>query len=71
MSSPFSALRRFVTPRVPAHRCELCGKELPPEHAHLLELARQSGDRVALVGSVSNQVVHHAPRPVVVVRSRH
>jgi len=36
---PFAILRKFVRPRPPAERCELCGKEIPPDHPHLLELA--------------------------------
>ncbi len=36
---PLAALRRFVRPRPPAERCELCSLLLPPQHAHLLELA--------------------------------
>ena len=35
----FAALRRFTRRRTPSERCELCSKELPPEHAHLLERA--------------------------------
>jgi hypothetical protein len=34
---PWSVLRRFVRPRPPAERCELCGAVLAPEHEHLLE----------------------------------
>jgi hypothetical protein len=37
-SSAFGALRRFVRPRPAGERCELCGRGLPHEHAHLLEL---------------------------------
>jgi hypothetical protein len=41
---PFAALRRFVRPRPPVERCELCAKVLGEEHPHLLELA---GRRIA------------------------
>jgi hypothetical protein len=40
-SNPFAILRQFVRPRRNVERCELCGQELPPEHPHLLELARR------------------------------
>lgn len=35
-AAPLATLRRFVRQRVPAERCELCGKGLEPEHSHLL-----------------------------------
>jgi hypothetical protein len=35
----FAALRRLVRPRPRAEYCELCGKDLPPDHAHLVEPA--------------------------------
>jgi hypothetical protein len=35
--SAFAVLRKFARRRAPAERCELCSKELPPEHDHLLE----------------------------------
>jgi hypothetical protein len=35
----FAALRRLVRPRPQVKRCELCGTELPPNHAHLVEQA--------------------------------
>jgi Family of unknown function (DUF5947) len=35
----FAALRQFARRRRPAERCELCGAELLPEHAHLVEIA--------------------------------
>ncbi|HEY1424338.1 MAG TPA: DUF5947 family protein [Candidatus Acidoferrum sp.] len=31
-------LRRFVKRRPAAERCELCGREVPPSHQHLLEI---------------------------------
>jgi hypothetical protein len=34
---PWSTLRRFVRPRPPVERCELCGAALATEHPHLLE----------------------------------
>lgn len=34
---PWSVLRGFVRPRLPAERCELCGVALAAEHDHLLE----------------------------------
>ena len=34
--APLAALRGFVRQRVPLERCELCGKGLPPDHAHLV-----------------------------------
>jgi hypothetical protein len=38
-SNPIAELRRFVRPRPPAERCELCSLGLLAEHAHLLEPA--------------------------------
>jgi hypothetical protein len=37
----FAALRQFARRRRTAERCELCGAELLPEHAHLVEIARR------------------------------
>jgi hypothetical protein len=34
---PWAVLRRFVRPRPPVERCELCGLGLAAEHPHLLE----------------------------------
>jgi hypothetical protein len=34
---PWSTLRRFVRPRPPVERCELCSAPLATEHPHLLE----------------------------------
>lgn len=34
---PWDVLRRFVRPRPPVERCELCGLGLAAEHPHLLE----------------------------------
>jgi hypothetical protein len=34
---PWSTLRRFVRPRPPVERCELCSAALAAEHPHLLE----------------------------------
>jgi hypothetical protein len=34
-----AALRKFARPRPPGERCELCAASLPPEHAHLVEVA--------------------------------
>jgi hypothetical protein len=39
MQGAFAALRRLVRPRPQVECCELCGMELPPEHAHLVEPA--------------------------------
>ncbi|HMA33329.1 MAG TPA: DUF5947 family protein [Chloroflexia bacterium] len=33
----FGTLRRFVRPRQPAERCDLCAVPLAPEHQHLLD----------------------------------
>jgi hypothetical protein len=35
----FAALRRLVRPRPRTECCELCGTDLPPDHAHLVEPA--------------------------------
>ncbi len=35
--SSFATLRRFVKPRTPRERCEICGADLYEEHPHLLE----------------------------------
>ena len=35
----FNVLRRLVRPRAVAERCELCARELPAEHDHLVEPA--------------------------------
>ncbi|HWS99726.1 MAG TPA: DUF5947 family protein [Pyrinomonadaceae bacterium] len=35
--SAIRALRRFVRPRAPVERCELCSSELAPDHQHLFE----------------------------------
>lgn len=37
----FGILRRFVRPRKPVERCELCSAELGPEHPHLVEPSRR------------------------------
>jgi hypothetical protein len=37
----FAALRQFGRRRRTAERCELCGAELLPEHAHLVEIRRR------------------------------
>ncbi|MBA2303714.1 MAG: hypothetical protein H0W08_13905 [Acidobacteria bacterium] len=34
--APLAALRGFVRQTVPLERCELCGKGLAAEHAHLV-----------------------------------
>src|SRR3954468_15750422 len=36
-TSALSSLRRFVRPRAPRERCELCDAGLADEHAHLVE----------------------------------
>jgi hypothetical protein len=38
----FAALRQFVRPRHAAERCELCGRDIPHEHPHLLNLATRA-----------------------------
>lgn len=38
MDQSFTALRRFVRPRVAVERCDLCSIQLAPEHPHLVEL---------------------------------
>jgi hypothetical protein len=56
--SPFGVLRQFKNRRRPAETCELCGREIMPEHPHLLEIAVRkllcSCDGCALL--FSNQV---------------
>ena len=37
-----AALRKFVKPRHVGERCELCGRDLPHEHPHLLNLATRA-----------------------------
>ena len=37
-----AALRKFVRPRHSAERCELCGRDIPHEHTHLLNLATRA-----------------------------
>jgi hypothetical protein len=37
--SALAALRKFARPRPSGERCELCAAPLPPEHAHLVEVA--------------------------------
>src|ERR1700739_1186538 len=39
--SAFNGLRRFAVSRAPTERCELCEIEIPPQHRHLLEVARR------------------------------
>jgi hypothetical protein len=36
---PLASLRRFVRPRAPQERCDLCGTGLAADHPHLVELA--------------------------------
>lgn len=36
---PFAVLRRFVRPRAPVERCEMCSAALASEHPHLVEPA--------------------------------
>jgi hypothetical protein len=62
-----AALRRFVRPRPPAERCELCGVELGPEHQHLLDLASRqlqcACDACALLfSSQSEQKFRRVPK---------
>ncbi len=35
--SSFDVLRQFVRRKSPAETCEMCGRELPANHQHLLE----------------------------------
>jgi hypothetical protein len=37
--SAFAVLRQFARKRSPLERCEMCSRELPPEHEHLVEPA--------------------------------
>jgi len=37
----FAALRQFARKRTPAERCEMCNRELAPEHEHLVEPANR------------------------------
>jgi Family of unknown function (DUF5947) len=39
--NPFAALRQFTRKRPDAERCELCSKELGPQHQHLIEPANR------------------------------
>jgi Family of unknown function (DUF5947) len=39
--NPIAALRRFARKQSDAERCELCSKELGPQHQHLLEPANR------------------------------
>jgi Family of unknown function (DUF5947) len=66
---PFDTLRKFMRPRPPAERCELCGKELTPEHPHLLELTTRkvacSCDPCAILFSDrQNPLFRRIPRTV-------
>lgn len=40
-STPFAVLKRFVRPRAPVERCEMCSAELAPDHEHLIEPANR------------------------------
>ena len=39
MDQALNVLSRFIRPRVPVERCDLCALEVAPEHPHLLEPA--------------------------------
>jgi hypothetical protein len=39
--SAFAALRQFARKRAAVERCEMCSRELPPEHEHLVEPANR------------------------------
>jgi len=39
--SAFATLRQFARKRTPLERCEMCGRELAPEHEHLVEPANR------------------------------
>jgi hypothetical protein len=39
--SAFAVLRQFARKRSPVERCEMCSRELPPEHEHLVEPANR------------------------------
>ena len=39
--TPFAVLKRFVRPRAPVERCEMCSAELAPDHEHLVEPANR------------------------------
>jgi hypothetical protein len=39
--SAFAALRQFARKRSTAEHCEMCSRELPPEHEHLVEPANR------------------------------
>ena len=39
LESAFTALRQFTRKRTPVERCEMCSRELAPEHEHLVEPA--------------------------------
>src|SRR5579863_779168 len=39
--SAFAALRQFARKRAPVERCEMCSRELPAEHEHLVDPANR------------------------------
>ena len=41
-TTAIAALRNFVKPQPQAERCELCSLQLPPDHAHLVEIESRS-----------------------------
>ena len=41
MEQSLNVLSRFIRPRVPVERCDLCAKEVGTEHPHLLEPANR------------------------------
>jgi hypothetical protein len=38
----FAALKKYVRPRQPHERCELCGRDIPHEHQHLVNTATRA-----------------------------
>jgi hypothetical protein len=74
--SSFAALRRFVRKRTAAERCEMCSRELAPEHQHLVESANRklicSCDACAILfDGQSGTKYKRVPRRIVFLRDFH
>jgi hypothetical protein len=71
--SAFAALRQFARKRTAAERCEMCSRELAPEHEHLVEPANRklicSCDACAILfEGQSGTKYKRVPRRVVFLR---
>jgi hypothetical protein len=71
--SAFAALRQFARKRTAAERCEMCSRELAPEHEHLVEPANRklicSCDACAILfDGQSGTKYKRVPRRVVFLR---